>query len=93
MRLLLNIKQVSKTKTSEDECMISSFCGFELISNINMIEKTNTPKRKNKNKRIQKKWIKRYGYIEKPMTDVYVSGTKIIAHPTVISLLSNIINN
>jgi hypothetical protein len=41
------------------------------------------PKRRNKQKRIQKKWIMKYGfnYIPIPDTQIYVFDNKIIGHP------------
>ncbi|WP_346961277.1 hypothetical protein [Clostridium sp.] len=44
------------------------------------------PKRKHKKKRIQKKWMKKYGYrnIPIPMDDVYILNNTIYGHPKTI---------
>ena len=43
-------------------------------------------KRRHKKKRINKKWLKRYGLKAVPKKEIYITGDrKIIAHPTVIN--------
>ena len=45
---------------------------------------TDEPARKHKRKRIQKKWLKRYGYKPKPDKNIYFAeGGQIIMHPAV----------
>ena len=48
-----------------------------------------TPARHHKKKRIQKKWLKKYGYkkIITPKDKIYTFGNKIIAHPEIIKLI------
>lgn len=53
----------------------------------------NVPKRKHKKKRIQKKWIKRYGYKTIPDPKLYVYDGKIIAHPDTVERVVKILKN
>lgn len=43
------------------------------------------PKRRHKRKRIQKKWIKRYGYEPIPNKQVYLIDGKLCGHPKTIN--------
>lgn len=43
-----------------------------------------TPKRINNNKRIQKKWIKKYGYVPIPDPNIYFLDGKFIGHPLTV---------
>ena len=45
--------------------------------------------RKHKKKRINKKWLKRYGMKEVPWNKFFVMGDKIYAHPTMIQRLKD----
>lgn len=77
--------------TTRDEILrrdfSESFFGIRVIGS-ELITKT-VQARTHKNKRINKKWLKRYGYREAPdLTAVYVCklqfGTCIIAHPKAV---------
>lgn len=68
------------------------FNGIEVIENESnlFVKGYNTyPKRKNKNKRIQKKWNKIYGFYSVPIPDdkIYVFNGKLIGHPKTIKKL------
>lgn len=57
--------------------------GFHLVANPLMVERVQ--RKTHRKKRINKKWRKRYGFVEKPSTTCYLFGTNtIIAHPDVI---------
>lgn len=43
------------------------------------------PTRKNKKQRIQKKWIKRYGWKFIPSQSVFIAGDLILIHPKMVS--------
>ena len=63
--------------------MISSFYGYELVESEQCVEFVQ--RRKQKKKRINKKWMKRYGTKAVPMKDkVIVAGGKIFAHPVMM---------
>lgn len=62
-----------------------SFFGLEFIESKYMVDKFQ--KRKHKKKRINKKWMKIYGFIKVPKKEFYQMGNKIIAHPEVIKLM------
>jgi hypothetical protein len=50
-------------------------------------------KRKHKQKRINKKWLKKYGYIEVPdITTIYIMDRNIIAHPKTIEIMKKYVN-
>lgn len=52
------------------------------------------PARKHKKRRINKKWLKRYGYKEVPDTAVYFAkGIGIVGHPKTIEKLIRVIKN
>lgn len=45
---------------------------------------TDEPARRHKRKRIQKKWLKRYGYKRKPDPNIYFTADKLaIMHPAI----------
>lgn len=52
------------------------------------------PRRKNKNKRIQKKWIKEFGFRSIPLPDpnLYFIDGKFYGHPTTIKKVFKLIN-
>jgi sporulation protein YlmC with PRC-barrel domain len=62
------------------------FGGMELIPSPWMRDLVQ--QRTNKNKRINKKWAKKYGFDEVPWQKVYTIGDKIMAHPKVIDQLT-----
>jgi hypothetical protein len=59
--------------------------GLELIGSEYMVDRVRA--RRNKKKRIDKKWLKRYGYISKPKKEVYIVDRKIYGHPDIIKLI------
>lgn len=67
---------------------MSYYNGIPLIENRILIKgHSNIPRRKNKSKRIQKKWVKKYGFLEIPDSQIYLIGGKIIGHPLTIRKL------
>jgi len=65
-----------------------SLHGLEVIENVQLTDGfLEYPSKRNKNKRIQKKWIKKYGYKRKPIPNknIYIFENKILmAHPAII---------
>lgn len=59
------------------------FGGFRLVENPHLV--VCHQRRKHKKKRINKKWMKRYGMVEEPLKDFYMADNMIIAHPAVIA--------
>ena len=59
--------------------------GYRFISCDSMVHKIQC--RKHRKKRINKKWLKRYGFKYVPMTEVYQTGDKFIAHPKIIEII------
>lgn len=63
--------------------------GIPLVESKSLINGfSKTPKRRNKNKRIQKKWIKKYGYVPIPDPKIYFFDGKFIGHPLTISKIN-----
>lgn len=58
--------------------------GYQLIETATAVIESKIPKRHHKSKRVQKKWIKKYGYRMIPNPQFYVMGNKILAHPAII---------
>ena len=56
-----------------------SFCGFQLIANDCMVSDL-VRARRHKKKRIDKKWLKRYGYKRFPMRTLCIVDGKIYGH-------------
>jgi hypothetical protein len=67
---------------------MNSLFGLKIVEN-NLLTKgiSNEPNKRNKNKRIQKKWIKKYGYKIIPDPKIYYFEDKIIGHPLIIRKL------
>jgi hypothetical protein len=63
------------------------FNGYQLIEAKYMADKVQA--RTHKKKRINKKWLKRYGMKEVPWKKCYIVGDKIYAHPMFIQKLIN----
>lgn len=60
--------------------------GMGIIVN-NIFTKGTRQKKINKTKRINKKWKKKYGYINIPDKQVYIIDNKIYGHPITINKL------
>lgn len=59
--------------------------GYPLIESKVLVKGvSNIPVRRNKSKRIQKKWIKKYGYRDIPDPNLYFFNGKFIGHPITI---------
>ena len=71
------------------ENLINSFYGFDFIPSELMVDQVRA--KRNKKKRIDKKWLKRYGYISKPKKEVYIINRKIYGHPEMIKLIKEAI--
>ena len=63
-------------------------CGMRFIE-ISPVVETDIPLRIHKQKRLQKKWLKRYGYKKTitPIDKMYQMGNTIIGHPVAIALI------
>ena len=65
------------------------YLGMNIIESYKYTKVKQIPKRKNKSKRIQKKWIKKYG-----MINIYIPDPNIyLCHPSVDKVYNNIISN
>jgi len=85
LNILINNKEVIK---------VNYYNGIPLINSRKLIKgHTNIPRRKNKSKRIQKKWIKKYGFLEIPDPQIYFIDGKIIGHPVTIKKLIKEVKN
>lgn len=62
--------------------------GIAIILNESLTEDTRIPARRNKKRRIQKKWLKRYGYRKAPDKNIYYTGDKLIMHPETFRIFS-----
>lgn len=58
------------------------FCDYNLVGVSCMVDVVQA--RTHKNKRINKKWRKRYGTKEVPWNKVYINGKDIYCHPSMI---------
>jgi len=66
--------------------------GIPVIGNKTMTMKSSDiPKRKNKSKRIQKKWLKKYGYKDIPSDKMFFFDGKLIGHPSTIKKVFKLI--
>lgn len=63
------------------------FNGFQIITVDCMFEDGYVPKRYHKKKRIQKKWIKRYGYSKKVIYKAIIDGDKLYCHSKMLKKL------
>ena len=72
-----------------DNYNISALYGMELYPSIYLLDRKTVQARKHRQKRINKKWCKRYGYktIETPSKKIFIMGNKIIAQPKIIELI------
>lgn len=72
------------------------FNGILLVKS-NMLTKGSIrlPKRKNKSKRIQKKWNKKYGFNSIPIPDpqIYIVDGKCIGHPKTLEKITKGLKN
>lgn len=62
------------------------FNGMEIIKN-NMLTKGTRQNKTHKSKRINKKWRKKYGYVDIPDKQVYIINNKIYGHSITINKL------
>lgn len=71
----------------------SSISGMKLVESTLMVDSITVQARRNHQKRINKKWLKRYGYriITIPKTDVYVMNDMIVGHPKIIRKMAELI--
>lgn len=59
------------------------FTGYTIIENECFVDSVRS--RKHKKRRIDKKWLKRYGYKYVPKKEVYITADRVIVgHPTLI---------
>jgi hypothetical protein len=59
--------------------------GMEVVEQSSFVKGySKEPLKKNKNRRIQKKWIKKYGFKPIPDPQIYVINNKIMGHPETI---------
>jgi hypothetical protein len=75
--------------------IFGSMYGMELYPSELMVDYKRKRARTHKKKRIDKKWLKRYGYISYTVASMtaYVMENKIIAHPDLIEKYKQAIKN
>jgi hypothetical protein len=59
--------------------------GHEIIESLEMVDRKQN--KTHKKKRINKKWLKRYGITATPKTEIFHFQNKFIMHPTVAQKL------
>ena len=69
------------------------FAGLEFYPTDFMVDTYTVQKRKHRQKRINKKWLRVYGYktIAMPSKKYYVMGNRIVAHPNMIDTLKELL--
>ena len=65
--------------------------GIPVIVTDYLFEKETIPKKRHKKKRIQKKWIKKYGYTKHVDYRVLIMDNKIYCHSKTVKRLQDII--
>lgn len=65
--------------------------GMKVIGNDTLVDSVQA--RTHRKKRINKKWLKRYGYKNVPSKKVFVFGNVIACHPSTARLLEAAIQN
>ena len=65
--------------------VVGNFDGYPLYATHFWVN--NVQARKHKKKRINKKWLKRYGVVAVPRKDFFLFDGKIYGHPTMIDKL------
>ena len=65
---------------------------YKLIESSYLVDKVRV-KSHTKRWRTDKKWLKRYGYFDKPKTQVFMVGDTIMAHPVVAKKLRVALKN
>ena len=68
-------------------------CGLEFYPSALMVDTKHVQAKRHRQKRINKKWLKRYGYtaIYTPSKNYYVMGNRIVAHPNMIDTLKELL--
>lgn len=77
---------------SNDECRVMNEASEKTVVNgMEVVEQSSfvkgyskEPLKKHKNRRIQKKWIKKYGFKPIPDPQIYFINNKIMGHPETI---------
>ena len=74
----------------EFNCLLG---GMPVITIDYLFEKETIPKKRHKKKRIQKKWIKRYGYTKHIDYKILITDNKIYCHSKAVERLEKLQNN
>lgn len=67
--------------------LFGTFSGLKIVEDKSMVDKIQC--KKHRKKRINKKWIKRYGFTYKPKKNVLKFGDMIVGHPETIKLIKD----
>ena len=72
---------------------LSYLHGLRFCPSTLMVDTITKQRRIHRSKRINKKWIKRYGYItiEKSSNKFYVMGYNVVAHPDMIEKIKGLL--
>ena len=71
----------------EFNCLLS---GMPVITIDYLFEKETIPKKRHKKKRVQKKWIKRYGYTKHIDYKILITDNKIYCHSKAVERLEKL---
>lgn len=78
-------KRLKDIKASNERSEIKEVNGMEISEQSTFIKGySKEPLKKHKNRRIQKKWIKKYGFKPMPDPQIYFINNKIMGHPETI---------
>lgn len=78
-------KSLEDIELSNERSEMKKVNGMEIVEQSNFIKGySKEPLKKNKNRRIQKKWNKKYGFKPIPDPQIYFINNKIMGHPETI---------
>lgn len=78
-------KSLEDIKVSNEKSETKEINGIEILEQSNFVKGySKEPLKKHKNRRIQKKWIKKYGFKPIPDPQIYFINNKIMGHPETI---------
>lgn len=73
-----------------DKFVLGQLLGLQIIENIHMVDTIQN--KIHRTKRINKKYIKKYGYTKTPKKNVMMAGNMMIGHPDTLRILREEVN-
>lgn len=70
-----------------DSFALAQLLGLQIIENIHMVDTIQN--KTHRTKRINKKYIKKYGFTNIPKKNVFMADGKLIGHPETLKILRN----